>query len=108
MTSRAKLTNFSIPNFVLSGKPSCADVDPELFFPQEIEVTKTKTIGKYVNLKAARQICSTCPLKVACLDYGLRNHEIGIWGGLTETQRDDLRKTNRIKLTRKSATPELW
>lgn len=108
MTSRSQVSDFRIPDFVLDGDPSCSTVDPELFFPQEVQISKTKIISKYVNLKAAKEICSTCPLQVACLEYGLRNHELGIWGGLTETQRDGLRKSNRINATRRVPTPELW
>jgi WhiB family transcriptional regulator, redox-sensing transcriptional regulator len=108
MALRSQISNFEIPGFVLDGHAACSTVDPELFFPQEIEISKTKVISKYVNLRAAKEVCGSCPLKVACLEYGLRNHELGIWGGLTESQRDDLRRSKRIRTNRKATTPELW
>ena len=108
MASRSQISDFKIPDFVLDGPASCANVDPELFFPQEVEVTKTKVVGKYVNISAARKICSDCPLKVSCLEYALRNHELGVWGGTTEGQRDSLRKARRIRTYRRPPTPESW
>lgn len=96
-----------LPAFIYSGDPACSTVDPELFFPQEIEVTNTKIIHKYTNLSTAKKICASCPLQLSCLEYALRNHEVGVWGGTTESQRDDLRK-GRKSLPRRKPTPLLW
>lgn len=36
----------------------------------------------------AKAICNTCPSKVSCLDFALRNQEeFGIFGGLTPKER---------------------
>jgi WhiB family redox-sensing transcriptional regulator len=100
--------NLGIPEFILNDHPSCADVDPELFFPQEVEISKTKIISKYVNIAAAKKICSECPLVMDCLAYALKNAEIGIWGGTTESQRELLRKKGNISVNRRPATPTSW
>jgi WhiB family redox-sensing transcriptional regulator len=97
-----------IPDFIFEETPNCASVDPELFFPQESEPYPGKIISKYIDIAAAKRVCSDCPLKLQCLEYGLKNAEIGIWGGLTESQRESLRKANKIRLTRKHATPITW
>jgi WhiB family transcriptional regulator, redox-sensing transcriptional regulator len=97
--------SITIPAFILSGEPNCASVDPELFFPQEIEMSDSKVVSKYQNLSAAKAICNSCPLKLQCLEYALKNYEVGVWGGTTEHQRDDLRKLSNIKLSRRTNSP---
>jgi WhiB family redox-sensing transcriptional regulator len=94
-----------VPTFVLDGDPACANVDPELFFPQEMDIGDSKIVSKYGNLAAAKEICSTCPLKAPCLEYAINNSEIGVWGGTTEHQRDDIRKVARVRLVRRSNNP---
>lgn len=107
MSSLARI-DLDVPSFVLDGHPSCAEVDPELFFPQEVEVSSTKVVSKYVNLASAKQICSTCPLSLQCLEYALNNYQIGVWGGTTESQREGLRKKSGIKANRRVPTPTSW
>ena len=97
--------SITIPAFILSGEPSCASVDPELFFPQEVEINDSKLVSKYQNLSAAKAVCNSCPLKLQCLEYALKNYEIGVWGGTTEHQREDLRKLSNIKLSRRTNSP---
>ena len=33
--------------------------------------------------KQAKRICSTCLVKVECLEYGIDTKSYGIWGGIT-------------------------
>ncbi len=41
--------------------------------------------------RKAKAICEDCPVRVSCLDYALSIHEpFGIWGGLTEHERQPL------------------
>lgn len=95
------------PTFVLNADPACSTTDPELFFPREIELPNGKVISKYKDAAAAKKICSECPLKFDCLEYALNTHEIGIWGGTTEAQRENLRRDRRIVVTRRRS-PDLW
>lgn len=54
----------------------CAQIDPELFFPE--------TGGG----EAAKKICGCCPVREECLDYALtRREEWGVWGGLSTSER---------------------
>lgn len=83
-----------LPSFILKDEPLCSQVDPELFFPEENEKTKT---SYYVNIKAAKEICNKCPLVKECLEYALRNSPIqGVWGGLTEKERYNLTRSKRV------------
>lgn len=55
----------------------CAQTDPEAFFPE-----------KGGSTRAAKRICSDCPVRTACLDYALEQRErFGVWGGLSERER---------------------
>jgi WhiB family redox-sensing transcriptional regulator len=84
-----------LPTFILKDEPLCSQVDPELFFPEEKEYSKT---AYYVNIKAAKEICSKCPLVMECLEYALRNGPLeGVWGGLTERERYNLLRNERRK-----------
>lgn len=40
------------------------------------------------SLRKARMICSACPVRAPCAEYGLMAHErFGVWGGLSERER---------------------
>ena len=106
--SRAATLRVEMPLFILEGDPACAQTDPELFFPQESELWDGRLVSKYLNIAAAKSICQSCPLAVQCLEYALKNQEVGIWGGTTEDQRRYLKRGRGLHTTRKSRTPELW
>ena len=60
----------------------CAQTDPEAFFPE-----------KGGSTREAKRVCSSCEVKVECLEYALENDErFGIWGGLSEDERRDVRR----------------
>lgn len=61
----------------------CAETDPEAFFPE-----------KGGSTKPAKQVCASCEVRAECLEYALKHEDagrFGIWGGLSERQRRDLR-----------------
>jgi WhiB family transcriptional regulator, redox-sensing transcriptional regulator len=66
---------------------ACRDSDPGLFFP-------VGSTGKALELIAeAVAICSTCAVQPTCLQYALEsNQESGVWGGLAEDERRQLRR----------------
>jgi WhiB family transcriptional regulator, redox-sensing transcriptional regulator len=60
----------------------CAQVDPELFFPE-----------KGGSGQEAKRICRDCPVRQQCLEDAMdRNEPFGIWGGLSERERRALRR----------------
>lgn len=66
----------------------CAQVDPELFFPE-------KDSGKNTAADAKR-VCMGCPVRVTCLDYAVRTGQAhGVWGGLSERERRAVRAARR-------------
>jgi hypothetical protein len=61
------------------------NVMPEIFFSP-------------LTVKEAVDYCNECPLKAKCAAYAMNeNIPDGVWGGLTEQERKDLRKSNRRK-----------
>ena len=60
----------------------CAQTDPEAFFPE-----------KGGSTREAKRVCTSCDVRVECLDYALANDErFGIWGGLSERERRRVKK----------------
>lgn len=58
-------------------------IDPEIWFTNALATQAVK-------------ICRTCPIINQCAEYALKNQmEYGVWGGLTEQNRKDLRKRPR-------------
>lgn len=50
--------------------------------------------------ESAKLICSTCKVRVSCLDHALAaNESYGIWGGLTEVELKARRRALRPKTT---------
>ena len=57
------------------------------------------------STREAKETCRLCPVRLACLDYALglseerpfRREVHGIWGGLSEGERRDLRATPEHK-----------
>lgn len=55
----------------------CAEVDPELFYPE-----------KGGSTREAKKICDLCEVQAECLETALANAErFGIWGGKSERER---------------------
>jgi WhiB family redox-sensing transcriptional regulator len=43
----------------------------------------------------AKRFCNRCPVRGMCLQFALKNDEIGVWGGTTTMERQRLKKTRR-------------
>ena len=68
----------------------CAEVDPEIFFPE-----------RGGSSKAARAVCGDCRVRMQCLEYALNNKEqFGIWGGTSERERRRLRRERAVRKLR--------
>ncbi|KAB1145085.1 WhiB family transcriptional regulator [Streptomyces luteolifulvus] len=61
----------------------CAQTGADFFFPEP---------GS--SVREAKRICGMCEMRSACLEYALKNDErFGVWGGLSEKERLQLRRT---------------
>lgn len=66
---------------------ACRDVDPELFFPTG------ETAPAIVRTEEAKAVCARCPVLDTCLRWAMDNGlEDGVWGGLSESERRNLRR----------------
>ena len=69
---------------------ACRDEDPELFFPEGPEEER-------LSIGVVRPVCNACKFQEPCLEYALTAPEVfGIWGGLTERERRQVRRRSRI------------
>nr|WP_276611916.1 WhiB family transcriptional regulator [Kineococcus vitellinus] len=72
---------------------SCRQADPELFFHPDIE----RGAERQHRDAAALRICAECPVLRPCREYVLARREVhGVWGGLTEEQREEVWSRHRV------------
>ena len=65
----------------------CKGLDPELFYAEAgAAVTKAKSL------------CAACPVRVQCLEWGIRREEFGVWGGTTARERAAIRRERGLRL----------
>jgi WhiB family redox-sensing transcriptional regulator len=76
-------------------KAACADEDKRLFFPDEpgMSITETRLL-----VKAAKEVCSGCEIKIQCASWAIQNNEKGIWGGTTTWDRKLMRRNAKRSL----------
>ena len=76
------------PKLTWRADASCRDTSPELFFP-------VGTTGQAVEqITEAKNVCSSCPSRVPCLEFALAtNQDSGVWGATSEEDRRHLRRT---------------
>ena len=87
MTSRRPLPEGLPPlnirdlaSLIHRANPGCTD-QPELFFgPDTFE--DEPDAARAARVDAARKVCASCPVRLACLAYALKTRpENGVWGG---------------------------
>jgi WhiB family redox-sensing transcriptional regulator len=65
---------------------------PDLWFPPR---------GDHTRIAVARAVCATCTVRGECLDDAVVNDtKFGIWGGLSERQRQAVRRRRGLVHTR--------
>lgn len=79
---------------------SCAGQPTEWWFPLQKSGRKEEVLELRKNTAKAKVICKSCPVQKECLDYSLRWEPWGIWGGLDEQKRAELRWNRKISLHR--------
>ena len=79
---------------------ACRRADPELFFHAELE----RGVQRRRREAAALLVCVRCPVLRACREHALERGEVyGVWGGLTEEQREQVRRA-RVRRRRSPGT----
>lgn len=71
---------------------ACRTEDPDLFFPLG------NTGPALVQTDEAKAVCRRCPVTETCLQWALdTNQDTGVWGGLAEDERRNLRRMDPQK-----------
>lgn len=80
---------------------ACREVDSEIFFPVGFT-------GQAIEVAAkAKAICASCSVREACLAFALQtNQQFGIWGGLDEEERREVRRSWRRQRLHAPVGPE--
>jgi len=82
----------------LSGR--CRGLDSDLFFHPDGDRGPSRSARE----RAAQAICATCPVIAACADQALASREpYGVWGGLTESDREEIWTGRRSAPSREAA-----
>ncbi len=61
---------------------ACRDMPSRAFFPES---------GENRLAQEAKKVCARCPVEDRCREAGMVE-QYGVWGGLTETDREKVRK----------------
>jgi hypothetical protein len=68
---------------------ACNGMNPDIWFPEK---------GNTRDADLAKEICMGCPVRDDCLaDAMIRGEEFGIWGGVSQRGREQLRRNNLPK-----------
>jgi WhiB family redox-sensing transcriptional regulator len=74
--------------------PSCATVGGDFWFPDnDLGIPGAST----VDAVFAKNICNGCPHRRECREWGIANEIHGIWGGLSNKDRQQVRRERGIK-----------
>lgn len=78
--------------------PSCASVGGNFWFPERDADNLGLTVINFQSEEAriARIVCGSCTHKIECQQWGLKHEKYGIWGALTEGEREPIRKRLNI------------
>jgi WhiB family redox-sensing transcriptional regulator len=69
------------------GRGLCVGADPGVFFPSNGDPGPE-----------ARETCAACPVRGDCLNYATDADEFGIWGGLDQQGRRNLKRKQRRRM----------
>src|ERR1041384_4653869 len=82
---------------------ACRGVDSSLFFHPEGE----RGAARSARENSAKEVCMRCPVRAQCAAHALAVREpYGVWGGLTEDEREELMGRARNRLVSASARSE--
>lgn len=93
------MTDFHLRRFIdrpeWMADAACIDEDPNLFFPPVTQPGRRLKPGRAAaeQTRQAKAVCRRCDVQGACLAFAMETDErFGIWGGLNEHERDELRR----------------
>lgn len=79
---------------------NCANMDTDIFFMPDDDKLNRKERSE--RILRAKRICNGCPVMKRCQNYAINHNEVGVWGGMTEKERNELQRTARMFLSSKN------
>lgn len=79
--------------------------DPDLFYGPEGYGVPGRVPGGTLREAAAKRICHSCPVLRPCRAWALRHEKWGVWGGLTENERQQIRERGGLPANPIAARP---
>lgn len=81
---------------------ACRGVDSSLFFHPEGE----RGAARSAREASAKEVCMRCPVRAECATHALAVREpYGVWGGLTEDEREAMMGRSRNRVMGPGANP---
>lgn len=77
-------------------RAACRGTDPEMFFP----VAEAGPVLER-QIDRAKWVCDGCPVQLACREWAVDSLPHGIAGGLTEDERQEIRRSRSPRCGRK-------
>jgi WhiB family transcriptional regulator, redox-sensing transcriptional regulator len=85
----SKLPTLNLPDECLDGA-ECL-FDPELHDGPDPEMRLEHADARTAREDVAKDICATCPVQTACLEYAIRTKPVrGVWAGMTADEISNL------------------
>jgi Transcription factor WhiB len=82
---RLPIPNFSFKEDEWRLQAKCHDTDVNQFFPVIVGKRKGRNIMSVQTIvqveNTINQFCRQCPVRLECLEWGIRSHSEGIFGG---------------------------
>jgi len=83
-------------------RASCQAAEATAFFAPDSERIREREKRE----AAAKRVCAQCPVRQACLEHAVSVPEqFGIWGGMTEVERQEELRRRRGATTRPNVVP---
>lgn len=90
-------------------KASCTSATTKLFFPTY--ATSGHPVASRVTVKHrtvpsnVAAICNSCEIRKECRQWGIHHELYGIWGGLSDYEREEIRRRLGIKRSMSRIVP---
>jgi hypothetical protein len=79
--------NIDDAQFQWQNHAACRDFPSYIFYPDERSTPGIVLDPAFVDT-SYKEICARCPVKHICLEFALLHDMQGVWGGMTEGERN--------------------
>ena len=94
----ALVDNYENPSYmeVDWGRAACKDLPTNFFYKIE-----DRGVSKVMDIDVFRFTCAPCPIWRQCLGYATNQEQYGVWGGMTNEERQSLLRNGRSPVREK-------